>query len=369
MVFDGINFKGQSLALRQPHDYQPIPAMSENVVDAEVVSSAGIEELASPASPKLPESPKVMPTPTFDKDRVAKFVQKSDKIGKFYTGLTTEQRQVLWDFLGDAKFKLTLFKTNWISGNLQSISAESQFLLTLLILRRGRKFQDAAYEFDLNANLVGKIFKTWIQFMYLKFCDLKKRMFVRKCDIKKPLPKHFNNRLVRDTRVVIDCTEIFVESSSDVRQQGNLFSGYKTHATVKMLLGVAPSGAASFVSDCFEGCISDREIVVKSGFLDYIEKGDLILADRGFNISDLLSKKGAKLNIPPFLKGKDHFTLNETQKGKIMTKARIHVERFNQRFKRFEFLSGCVSQKHLPILSQVIFVACCLANFTRPLAE
>jgi hypothetical protein len=226
MSIDGIIFKGQSLSLRRPHDYQPTPGMSENP-NCINVSSDGIEELASPASPKLPESQTVMPTPTFDKDRVAKFVQKSDKIGKFYTGLTTEQRQVLWDFLGDAKFKLTLFKTNWISGNLQSISAESQFLLTLLILRRGRKFQDAAYEFDLNANLVGKIFKTWIQFMYLKFCDLKKRMFVRKCDIKKPLPKHFNNRLVRDTRVVIDCTEIFVESSSDVRQQGNLFSGYK----------------------------------------------------------------------------------------------------------------------------------------------
>ena len=25
MAFDGINFKGQSLKLRRPHDYQPIP--------------------------------------------------------------------------------------------------------------------------------------------------------------------------------------------------------------------------------------------------------------------------------------------------------------------------------------------------------
>lgn len=28
MAFDGINFKGQSLKLRRPHDYQPTPGMS-----------------------------------------------------------------------------------------------------------------------------------------------------------------------------------------------------------------------------------------------------------------------------------------------------------------------------------------------------
>ena len=29
-----------------------------------------------------------------------------------------------------------------------------------------------------------------------------------------------------------------------------------------------------FVSDAYEGAISEREIVIKSGFLDYIEAGD-----------------------------------------------------------------------------------------------
>jgi hypothetical protein len=93
------------------------------------------------------------------------------------------------------------------------------------------------------------------------------------------------------------------------------------------LIGVAPSGAASFISDCFEGSMSDRESVLQSGFLDYIEKGDLVLADRGFQIGDLLSKKGATLNIPPFLKGRKAFNLDETQTTKIIAKARIHVER------------------------------------------
>lgn len=30
MAFDGINFKGQSLKIRRPHDYQPTPGISES---------------------------------------------------------------------------------------------------------------------------------------------------------------------------------------------------------------------------------------------------------------------------------------------------------------------------------------------------
>lgn len=31
MAFDGINFKGQSLKIRRPHDYQPMPGMTDNM--------------------------------------------------------------------------------------------------------------------------------------------------------------------------------------------------------------------------------------------------------------------------------------------------------------------------------------------------
>lgn len=30
IAFDGINFKGQSLKIRRPHDYQPMPGMAEH---------------------------------------------------------------------------------------------------------------------------------------------------------------------------------------------------------------------------------------------------------------------------------------------------------------------------------------------------
>ena len=97
-----------------------------------------------------------------------------------------------------------------------------------------------------------------------------------------------------------------------------------------------------YCSDCFEGSISDRKIVEKSGFLDFIEEGDLVLADRGFTIRDLLVKKGADLVIPPFLGRRKSLTLREEALTKVISKARIHIERWNHRMKQFLFVKGPV---------------------------
>ena len=70
---------------------------------------------------------------------------------------------------------------------------------------------------------------------------------------------------------------------------------------LKGLVGIAPSGAITFISQLYSGSISDREIVERSGFLKLqFDKGDTVMADKGFTIEDLLPL-GANLNIPPFL--------------------------------------------------------------------
>lgn len=47
MAFDGINFKGQSLKIRRPHDYQPMPGMAENAISV----PAGVISTVVPDSP------------------------------------------------------------------------------------------------------------------------------------------------------------------------------------------------------------------------------------------------------------------------------------------------------------------------------
>ena len=50
------------------------------------------------------------------------------------------------------------------------------------------------------------------------------------------------------------------------------------------------------------GSISDKEIVKQSGFLDKLQADHVIMADKGFNIQDLLALQETKLLAPPIMK-------------------------------------------------------------------
>ena len=56
-------------------------------------------------------------------------------------------------------------------------------------------------------------------------------------------------------------------------------------------MGITPSGYFSFLSEFWTGSTTDRCITQESGLVDLLEEGDAVMADRGFNIRDILTKK------------------------------------------------------------------------------
>lgn len=49
--------------------------------------------------------------------------------------------------------------------------------------------------------------------------------------------------------------------------------------------------------------MSDKFITENSRFLDNLLPGDVVLADRGFNIEESIGAVGASLDIPTFTRG------------------------------------------------------------------
>ena len=80
---------------------------------------------------------------------------------------------------------------------------------------------------------------------------------------------------------------------------------------------------------------------LKSGFLDLVEHSDNIMADRGFNMEELLADCGAVLNFLPF---RDENTVQLTQAQVEETRrietVRIHAERCNGYAKNFRILES-----------------------------
>ena len=102
---------------------------------------------------------------------------------------------------------------------------------------------------------------------------------------------------------------------------------------MKCLIAVDPNGAASFISDLFEGSISNVDLFDQCGILQQINPGDDLLGDKGFTIQHLLLTKQAAIFIPLFLGKRDAFTKEEVMITKQIAKVRIQVEKFHERLK------------------------------------
>ena len=148
------------------------------------------------------------------------------------------------------------------------------------------------------------------------------------------MPKSFKE-LYPKTRCIIDCTELYCQRPSSLATQSSLYSQYKSHVTYKGLVGIAPSGAITFISQLYDGSISDKEIVRQSGFLQehFWDKDDSVMADRGFTIEDDLKPFKVKLNIPSFLNGQDQISHKEVTESQAIASVRIHVERASEESK------------------------------------
>ena len=87
--------------------------------------------------------------------------------------------------------------------------------------------------------------------------------------------------------------------------------------------------------------MSDKTITQECGFLDRIKYGDVVLADRRFNVVDELAIRGATLEIPAFTKGKMQLTQKEIEKSCPLSRVRIHVEHvIGQLRKKYKILQG-----------------------------
>ena len=116
--------------------------------------------------------------------------------------------------------------------------------------------------------------------------------------IRRNLPASFRKYYPRCS-IIIDCSEIFIETPSSLDVAAMCWSNYKHDSTIKYLIGITPNGAISYISDSYGGRVSDIFTVNNSGFSKFLQPGDQVMAEGGFKIQDILNFYQCTLCIPP----------------------------------------------------------------------
>jgi hypothetical protein len=293
-------------------------------------------------------------------------IKGDDKATCFYTGLS---RYSTFDGVFNILLPLVPLK----KAELAELSLIDEFFCFLVKLRLGVPNQDIAFRLNVSVSTVAKFFKKWL--------DIASREL--ECIIAWSYKEHLMNNIPRcfqkhykTVRCIVDCFEIFIERPTSYVARAATYSNYKKHNTIKVFVAISPTRSICFISKGWGGRVSDRAITSKCGFLDKIEHGDTVMADRGFNIADELAVRGAKLLIPAFTRGKPQLPKKDVELTRQLAKRRVHVERvIGQLRKKYKILTHTLpinminsSQdkgNHLCTIDKILIVTAALTNLSQ----
>ena len=249
-----------------------------------------------------------------------------------------------------------------------AVSNFQQFLLVLMKLRLNLGDQDLAYRFNVSQATVSRYFAKWVDIMYIRLKPLIK--WPSREELLKTMPTEFRASF-RKCVVIIDCFEIFIERPTSLMARAQTWSNYKHHNTVKYLIGICPQGAVTFISKGWGGRVSDVHLTENCHILENLLPGDVIIADRGFNVHDSAGIYCAEVKLPSFTRGKKQLSKAEVDSSRQLSRVRIHVERVigavRQKYTLLQStlpinLIMCDSSDCISTIDKVVFVCCALFN-------
>lgn len=246
---------------------------------------------------------------------------------------------------------------NYFYGwKVERILLEDQVFITLMKLRQNYTKLHLGELFHCSTATISNIILTFVHVLYkLLYEDCLKSVPSREKN-RTSMPESFS--LFGHCKMIIDCTDVEIAAPGLMSDQKLTYSTYRGVNSFKTLIGVAPNAVITHVSKLFPGSTSDKAIVEKSGVLEHFKCGDLILADKGFLIADIVPT-GVSVNIPPFLYNVK-FSEGEIKLTKTIAWCRIHVERANARVKDFKILTfippylRCYTEKILKLCAGLV---------------
>lgn len=248
------------------------------------------------------------------------------------------------------------FKTN-------KLSIKDQVVMTLMKLKRNLPFTFISMLFDINRATCSRYFGRMIKILRMileNFICTESRDLINN-----NMPRYFTR--FTSCRYVLDCTEIPLCSPRCIRCRTQTYSHYKGRHTLKVLIGVSPSGLITYVSPFFGGKASDKFIFNTTKILDNCHEGESIMVDKGVRIEEECYAKNVHLIQPPFKERGLQFSEEDCDRGRYIAAARVHIERVNERLKNFKILRDEIQYSYMTYMNDIIFVISGIVNLSAPI--
>ena len=260
------------------------------------------------------------------------------------------------------------FVSPCVSTSRSSLPPFQQFVIVLMKLRLNVDNELLSSIFHVHASTVSRYFKKWIDVMFERMKPLV--MWPDREQLHKTMPMEFRKKFCKCI-VVIDCFEVFMERPKRLMARAQTWSNYKHHNTIKFLIGISPQGSITYVSKGWGGRVSDQYLTQNCGILENLLPGDLVLADRGFNVQDSASLFCAEVKLPPFTRGKKQLSQCEVDRARQFSRVRIHVERVIGLLRlKYKILGGtlpinlikCSAGEEYSTIDRIVTVCSALCN-------
>ncbi|XP_014677460.1 PREDICTED: uncharacterized protein LOC106817312 isoform X1 [Priapulus caudatus] len=266
----------------------------------------------------------------------------NDEKVKYYTGLPSYLALI-------SLLELVVHFIPSVKGS--NLGSFERLTMTLMRIKLNLPIQDLAYRFQTSTSTVSRTFLVVLH-------------------VQTTMPLEFRKHFGKKTAVIIDCFEVFIQRPKNLLARAQTWSSYKHNNTVKFLIGITPQGSISFLSNAYGGRASDKYITEHCGLLNKLLPGDLVLADRGFDIADSVGLCCAQVNIPSFTKGRSQLSPVDVETTRQIAHVRIHVERViglvRNKYKMLQeklpvdFLIS--DEGAVPVVDKIATVACGLTN-------
>nr|XP_055024600.1 uncharacterized protein LOC129414559 [Misgurnus anguillicaudatus] len=251
----------------------------------------------------------------------------------------------------------------------KKLSSFQMLLLTLIRLRLDLPVQHLAHLFNVSRTTLSTAFTDTIDVLNARLNPLV--CWPERHCLQATMPHQFLEAFGKRVAIIVDCFEIRTERPSNLKARAQAFSHYKGTHTIKYLIGITPQGAVSFISKGWGGRASDKQITENCGFRNKLLPGDLVLADRGFDIKDSVGMMCAEVKVPAFTKGRCQLDAKAVENTRAIAHLGIHVERvigsmrnkYTMIHKRIpiSMLLPCEGED-MTLLDKIVNVCCILLN-------